>query len=253
MKKKVLISSLGVLAIGAGSLILFNSKDGKTEATSNDTVQSESVEFITVGQEPSEEDDNTPKEASEPVGVGGLTTESPIEGWNENKFLEVQSQFEDMNSLEDYEREIVQMTTPKIESTEIRRLQGGDAPIFPFTPGYPSPVGHFDPFNEFILFNDDNIEYFKYFAEELALDDQLVNYYQEFLTDWQNEDLSNLVQIHKDLLENISKPSEVTEAYLAADDLVLATKEQEEAFINHFNVGEEVEMMEEETTFDSLD
>ena len=248
MKKKILISSLGVLAIGAGSFILLNSENEDLAVSAKSDNQAEEDVVLLGGYT----NDSTTLIEGESAGVNLENLESPVEGWTEAKFIEVQSQFKDMDSLEDYDREIVQMTTPKIESTEIRRLNGGDAPIFPFTPGYPSPVGHFDPFNEFVFFNDDNIEYFKYFAEELELDDEEVNYYQGFLTDWQNEDLSNLVQIHKDLLKKIAKPSEVTEAYLAADDLVLATKEQEEAFVDHYDVGEEIDWYEEETTFDDL-
>ena len=233
MKKIILVSSLAALALGAGAVIVFG---GEEEPLDNEKVFAQE-EVIELGSEGPE--NNGPVEKAQPSGILNEKQRVPIEGMTEEEYAEVQRAFGKMVNLEDVNREIVQMTQQKIESKEIRRVMGGDAPIFPFTPSYPAGIGNFDLLSDYAIMTDNNLEYLKFFVEGLAEDKETTEYYQDFLSDWQDGDYSELIEIHKDLLNDIAVPSEVIEDYLAADDLTLATKEQEEAYINHYFTPED--------------
>lgn len=56
-----------------------------------------------------------------------------IEGWSESKFVKVQNNFGDILTLESIQKEIIQMTSQKVESKQVKALFEEDAPLFPFT------------------------------------------------------------------------------------------------------------------------
>lgn len=253
MKKIILMSSLTVLTLGAGAAFAFNS--GEKEVVNNEKVYAEEdvVDFYTSG---AEEDPNKEVPAIEGVSSSGISSSEektvvPIDGMTEDEYKEAIHSFGKMVNLEDVKREIVQMTQQKIESKELRRLMGGDAPIFPFTPAYPSGLGWFESIPDYAIMTDNNLEYLNFFVEGLAVDEETTEYYQGFLTDWQNGDYNELIEIHKDLLNDVAIESDIRDAYLAADDLQLATKEQEEAYLEHF-FSEDDDYIQTETEFGDL-
>ncbi|MER1955271.1 MAG: hypothetical protein ABS913_06215 [Desemzia incerta] len=247
MKKIVLLSLLGISVLAVGGLVVFNHEEESQNMSSTPTIDPEN-EIVSSGGYTQNTGASVTQPASASLKEPEFLIEVPIEGMTEEEYTGAIHSFGKMVNLEDVNREIVQMTQQKIESKELRRIMGGDAPRFPFTPDYPYAVGHLEFAGNHALMTDTNLEYLKFFIERLAIDTETTEYYQNFLTDWQNEDHSQLIEIHKALLKEVAQPSEVTEAYLAADDLELATKEQEEAYIEHYGVGQGIVEYEAEVT-----
>lgn len=233
MKKIVLLSLLGISVLAVGGLVVFNHEEESQNMSSTPTIDPEN-EIVSSGGYTQNTGASVTQPASASLKEPEFLIEVPIEGMTEEEYTGAIHSFGKMVNLEDVNREIVQMTQQKIESKELRRIMGGDAPIFPFTPSYPSGLGWFDLVTNYAIMTDNNLEYLKFFVKRLAVDEEIIEYYQEFLTDWQNGDYSELIEIHKDLLSDIAIQSEITESYLSADDLELATKEQEEAYIEHY-------------------
>lgn len=50
--------------------------------------------------------------------------------------------------------------------------------------------------------------------------------------------LSNLVEVHKTFLLEISDPPEGLKEFLEVDDYRLATKEEEQAFLEHYDLND---------------
>ncbi|GAQ19461.1 hypothetical protein OPHB3_3430 [Oceanobacillus picturae] len=221
MKKIFLVLIVALFLIG-GSVVIF--------ATSNESSSDESKGEI--------KEETTEKEKGHGV--------SPIKGWSMSKFKEVENHFYgdadeygfgEIETIEDVNREIIQMTSQKIESVKTRELLGGDAPTFPFTPVYPSGLGLFESTNNYAALTMDNLEYLQYVVSKLDLDKEINERYQGFLSEWKRRDFSNLIEVHKDLLHEYANPMDGTEQYLEVDDYRLATKEEEEAFLRHYGIG----------------
>ncbi|WP_042224124.1 DUF6241 domain-containing protein [Oceanobacillus manasiensis] len=228
MKKIFLVLIVALFLIG-GSVVIFATSNESSSDESQKKVKEESADEKTVQEEQEQ-------------GHG----DSPIKGWSMSKFKEVQNNFYgaadeygfgEIETIEDVNREIIQMTSQKIESVKTRELLGGDAPTFPFTPIYPSGLGLFESTNNYAALTLDNLEYLQYVVSKLDLDKEINERYQGFLSEWKREDFSNLVEVHKDLLHEYANPMDGTEQYLEVDDYRLATKEEEEAFLSHYGIG----------------
>ena len=158
------------------------------------------------------------------------------DGWKQERFDETKYNFGNMATIEDVKREIVQMTTQKIESKQVKELLGGDAPEFLFTPAYPSGLGEFVFTSDYAVLSEDNLVYLKKYIEGMELDGETLEYFQEFLTEWKTGDFSNLIDVHKTFLLDVSIPSENLQGYLEVDDYRLATEEKK-AFLEHYGLG----------------
>lgn len=218
MKKSFLVLSVLMVFIGVSTVALASQKDveEKTIKSDNENVADEETEH-------SQESEIKYQEI-------------PIEGWSESKYTRVQNNFGDMPTIESIQKEIIQMTSQKIESKQVRELLGGDAPIFPFTPNYPTGLGPFDLPNEYAALTDDNLAYLKIAVENLELDKEVNELYQVFLDEWINEDFSNLIEVHKDLLQEYATAPEEIKGYLEVDDYRLATDQEEKIFLEHYEL-----------------
>lgn len=139
-----------------------------------------------------------------------------------------------MPTLESIQKEIIQMTSQKVESEQVKELLGEGAPLFPFTPCYPPGLGPCDLPIEYAALTEDNLAYLKIAVE---LDREVNEYYQGFLDELQNEDFSNLIGVHKEpLLEYATAPAEI-KGYLEVDDYRLATEQEEKAYLEHYELN----------------
>jgi hypothetical protein len=214
MKKLAVILLLVLLFVGGASYVILSSDD--------ETVSRGNPEFI---------------EGSEPQTK--TNSESIPEGWTQERFNEIKNNFGGIATIEDVKREIVQMTSQKIESERVRELQGNDAPDFPFTPSYSAQLGEFASPSDYAALTEDNIVYLKKYIEGMELDEETIEYFQGFLTEWKTGDLSNLIEVHKTFLRDVSNPPEELRGFLEVDDYRLATEEEEEAFLEHYNLADQ--------------
>ncbi|MFD1363406.1 hypothetical protein [Lentibacillus salinarum] len=213
MKKLPAIILIVLLFIGGVSYVVLSS-DEEAETTSQET-----PEFV-------EDSESQTK----------INSETIPEDWTQERFNETKDNFGSMTTIEDVKREIVQMTSQKVESKRVRELKGNDAPTFPFTPVYPSQLGEFETPSDYAALTEDNIVYLKNHIEGLELDAETHEYFQEFLTEWENGDFSNLIEVHKTFLLEVSNPPEELRDFLEVDNYRLATEEEEQAFLEHYGL-----------------
>ncbi|WP_077596125.1 DUF6241 domain-containing protein [Oceanobacillus kimchii] len=156
---------------------------------------------------------------------------TPPHGWTMERQIEIHNNFGDLIEIEHVNKEIVQMTSQKIESKQIKELVGED---YSFTPAY--PLSQLDQPEEYAAITEDNLLFLKIALDDLekesVIDEKTNDYYQEFLDEWLNDDFSNLIKVHKELLSKVSSNKD----YLEVDDLELATEEQEQAYIEHYDL-----------------
>lgn len=163
--KKMTVIILGVLLFIGGVFVISTYED-------METVSQEKPEFADASKAKTK-----------------VNSESIPKDWTQERFNETKDNFGDMPTIEDVKREIVQMTSQKIESKRVRELLGEDAPIFPFTPVYPSELGEFESPSDYATLTEDHIVYLKKYIEGLELDAKTNEYFQGFLTEWQAGDL----------------------------------------------------------------
>ncbi|WP_077596126.1 hypothetical protein [Oceanobacillus kimchii] len=237
MKKMIVVLLEALLIFGGGTYILASSDGTESESSESKGLNGEELEEAIVASKDNESQSKEEEEENEEEKV----VEVP-EGWEKEEFIKTKESFDDVGSylgeidaLEDVQREIIQMTSQKIESKQMREIQGGDAPIFPYTPPYPSGAGPFEDPTRYSFFTKDNIKYVKHLIDELDLDEETNKYYHGFLDEWLNDDFSNLIQVHKDLLHEYAEFPRDTERYKEIDDYQLATEEQEKAFLKMYD------------------
>lgn len=175
------------------------------------------------------EGSNASAESSEKIN------ESPIENWSEEKYNEVQNNFGEMTTIEDVNKEIVQMTTQKIESQKLKDWSYKDAG-YEFTPAYPEELGSFEFPTDFAALTEDNLVYLKSFIEGLELSEENNEYYQKAIDEWLNDDFSNLIEVHKELFADSAKNTSEARTIESFDDYQLATEEQEKAFLEFYDL-----------------
>jgi Family of unknown function (DUF6241) len=141
--------------------------------------------------------------------------------------------FEDLSNLDDVNKEIIQMTSQKIESDQLKELiKGGKGS---FTPAYLNTLG-FDLAPYYRTLTVENIEYVEEYVKKLGLDRDKEDYYLSFLEEWKVGDYSRLVEVHKKLFQEYAFFTNGRE-FKEIDDYRLATTEEENAFLDYYSLN----------------
>ncbi|MGP4066235.1 DUF6241 domain-containing protein [Oceanobacillus sp. M65] len=145
--------------------------------------------------------------------------------------------FEYLSNLDDVNKEIIQMTSQKIESDQLKELiKGGKGS---FTPAYLNTLG-FDLAPYYRTLTVENIEYVEEYVKKLGLDRDKEDYYLSFLEEWKVGDYSRVVEVHKKLFQEYASFTNGRE-FKEIDDYRLATAEEENAFLDYYSLNNKEE------------
>ncbi|SHG59135.1 DUF6241 domain-containing protein [Ornithinibacillus halophilus] len=126
-------------------------------------------------------------------------TNVPIDGWSYEKFNKVFREFGDMPTIDDINREIIQMTFQKMDPNEVKEKMKSFPDKFEVEENHPE-------------MNEDNIKFMTLAVENIFDTNGFDNdepdtnkdneYYQTFLNEWLNGDFSNLTEVHEELMKD---------------------------------------------------
>ncbi|WP_042224121.1 DUF6241 domain-containing protein [Oceanobacillus manasiensis] len=147
---------------------------------------------------------------------------------------EGREKFEYLSNLDDVNKEIIQMTSQKIESDQLKELIRGSS-SGSFTPAYLNTLG-FDLAPYYRTLTVENIEYVEEYVKKLEVDKDTEGYYLSFLEEWKKGDYSRLVEVHKKIFHEYADFSNKMR-FKEIDDYRLATPKEEQDFLDHYSLN----------------